>query len=362
MEQRTLSVLSAVSIVALSFGCAKSKALTPTTPTPTVVTPSGGATLKITAPSPQSPINNVRIETFTIPPLTATAATPTEGGNITPQYRFQLFNDAGVQVAEGFQNLPNWTPLVNLDFDKTYTWQVRAEFQGDLGPWSAKAAFVSPNGGFIRGQEIFDPLSNERTVGTQIGGRFIKGQGWLATGLADGIDYRIPTCSACTVEFDVTNFGRGEGEPYMADVKWISMGDAATFGDFATFRNHPWKMHLEQRADGDGSGMKLIWRNGGLGDGEPGDHLGKQDPAIDWQGDVVYHFTLTWNPSGFEIFVGQTQADGSVTNNKRWFADGFGGNAYAPPNHVISLGTRARSETMVNAIWRNFKVYPGGRR
>lgn len=362
MEQRTLSVLSAVSIVALSFGCAKSKALTPTTPTPSVVTPSGGATLKITAPTPQSPINNVRVETFTLPALTASTATATEGGSITPQYHFQLFDDTGKQVAEGLQSAPNWTPLVSPEFDKTYTWWVRAEFQGDAGPWSAKASFLSPNGGYVRGQDIFDPLTNERTVGAQIGGRFIKGQGWMATGLADGIDYRIPTCSACTVEFDVTNFGHGEGEPYTADVKWISMGDAGAFGDFLTFRNHPWKMHLEQRADGDGSGMKLIWRNGDVGDGEPGDHTLKVDPAVDWQGDITYHFTLTWNPGGFEVWIGQTQADGSVANNKRWFQDGFGGHPYAPDNHVISLGTRSRNETMVSAIWRNLKIYPGGRR
>jgi hypothetical protein len=318
--------------------------------------------LKITAPTPQSPINNVRLETFTLPALTAAPATATEGGNITPQYRFQLFDDTGKQVAEGLQNSPNWTPLISPEFDKTYTWQVRAEFQGDAGPWSAKGSFVSPNGGFIRGQEVFDPLTNERTVGQQIGGKFIKGQGWMSTGLGDAIDYRVPTCSACTVEFDVTNFGKGEGAPFQADVKWISMGDAAAFGDFATFRNHPWKMHLEQRADGDGTGMKLIWRNGDVGDGEPGDHTAKVDPAVDWRGTVVWHFTLTWNPSGFEVWIGETQADGSVTNNKRWFQDGFGGHAYAPPNHLISLGTRSRSETMINAIWRNIKVYPGGRR
>jgi hypothetical protein len=362
MEQRTLSVLSAVSIVALSFGCAKSKALTPTTPTPTVVTPSGGATLKITAPTPQSPINNVRVETFTLPALTASTASPTEGGNITPQYHFQLFDDTGKQVAEGLQNSPNWTPLVSPEFDKTYTWWVRAEFEGDAGPWSAKASFLSPNGGYIRGQEIFDPLTNGRTVGRQIGGHFIAGQGWMADALTNAIDYLIPSCGNCTVEFDVTNFGHGEGEPFAKDVKWISMGDASAFDDFLTHRNHPWKMHLEQRADGDGTGMKLIWRNGDVGDGEPGDHTAKIDPAVDWRGDVVYHFTLTWNPGGFEIFIGETQPNGSVINNKRWFADGFGGNAYAPPNHIISLGTRSREETMINAIWRNIKVYPGGRR
>lgn len=362
MQLRKLSVLSTASLLALSLACAKSKALTPTTPTPAVVTPPNGATLKITAPTPQSPINNVRIETFSLPALTASAATPTEGGNITPQYRFQLFNDAGQQVAEGLQNAPNWTPLITPEFDKTYTWQVRAEFQGDAGPWSARASFVSPNGGYLRDTEFFDPLTNGRTVGKQIGGHFINGKGWMADKLTDAIDYRLSACASCTLEFDVTNFGHGEGEPFQKDVKWISMGDAAAFDDFLTHRNHPWKMHLEQRADGDGTGMKLIWRNGDVGEGEPGDHTGKVDPAVDWRGDVWYHFTLTWNPGGFEIWIGETQANGTVTNNKLWFKDGFGGHAYTPPNFIVSLGTRSREETMINAIWRNIKFYQGGRR
>ena len=69
-------------------------------------------------------------------------------------------------------------------------------------------------------------------------------------------------CISCTLEFDVTNFGRAQGAPALKDYKWISMGDGNTFGDFTAFRDHPWKMHLEQRSDGDGTGMKLIWRNG----------------------------------------------------------------------------------------------------
>jgi len=363
MQQRTLSVLSAASLIALSLACAKSKALTPTTPTPQVVTPANGATLKASAPTPQSPVNDVRLETFSVPALSATAATPTEGGNFTPQYRFQLMNDSGGLIEESsLRSSSTWTPSVNLDFDKKYTWRVQAVYNGDNGPWSALGSFVSPNGGYFRGQEIFDPLTNGKTVGAKIGGHFVAGQGWMSDGLSDGIDYLVPTCSNCTLEFDVTNFGKKEGAPFEKDVKFISMGDAPTFGDFAAFRNHPWKMHLEQRADGDGTGMKLTWRNGDAGDGEPGDHVAKVDPAVDWRGNIVYHFTLTWNPSGFEIYVGETQSNGSVINNRRWFQDGFGGHAYAPPNHLISLGTRSRAETMISAIWRNVKLYPGGRR
>src|SRR4051794_31549068 len=111
MQQRTLSVLSAASLIALSLACAKSKALTPTTPTPSVVTPSSGATLKVTAPTPQSPVNDVRLETFSVPALTAGGVTATEGASFTPQYRFQLLNDSGGLIEESsLRGSTTWTP------------------------------------------------------------------------------------------------------------------------------------------------------------------------------------------------------------------------------------------------------------
>ena len=130
------------------------------------------------------------------------------------------------------------------------------------------------------------------------------------------------------------------------------------FDNFTAFRDHPWKMHLEQRGDGDGSGMKLVWRNGAVGDANPGDHTLRNDVTVNWQANVVYHFTLRWTPAGFTVSVGVARPDGGVEGDRVWFQDGFGGQPYAPPNHRISLGTRSRSETMRGAIWRNVKITP----
>ncbi len=67
---------------------------------------------------------------------------------------------------------------------------------------------------------------------------------------------------------------RGRSRRTSSGSPWAT---APTLGNFGAFRNHPWKMHLEQRGDGNGTGMKLIWRNGKAGDGEPGDHDTKID-------------------------------------------------------------------------------------
>jgi len=47
-----------------------------------------------------------------------------------------------------------------------YQWRARAEYQGSAGPWSASQSFVAPaNNGYIRGNELYDPLINGKTVG-----------------------------------------------------------------------------------------------------------------------------------------------------------------------------------------------------
>jgi hypothetical protein len=121
---------------------------------------------------------------------------------------------------------------------------------------------------------ISDPLTNGTTVGAQIGGRFLPGEGWQSMVSPLPSTTILPAgCIDCTLEFDATNFGGQEGFPFAKDLKWISMGDPNAFGSFGLFRDHPWKMHLVQRADFP-SGMEIIWRNGGTdaNGGDPGDH------------------------------------------------------------------------------------------
>ena len=121
---------------------------------------------------------------------------------------------------------------------------------------------------------------------------FVAGQGWKSLSLTDGIDYDLQ--APCVgvhagVRRHRTSAGL-KGYPVEKDLKWISMGEASTFGDFGAFRNHEWKMHLEQRSDGDGTGMKITWRNGDFGEGDPGDHVVKVDPGVDWKDNEIVPF------------------------------------------------------------------------
>src|SRR5436309_2270830 len=347
MQRTTFAVAGVAALIGLAVACSSSSnaPLSPTPPSNNL--PADGSTLKVPAPTPQSPADGQALDEA--PVLSASAVAPSYAASVPLQYRFQIFNDANVKVDDsGLLNAPNWSSSATLEGKKRHTWKVRAEYQGNVGPWSNARAFISSEGGFIRGSTVVDPPVNGKTVGQRHGGGFIPGQGWQSLSLTDGIDYDIATCSNCTAEFDVTNFGKGEGECCGKDLKWFTMGDANAFGNFSAFRDHPWKMHLEQRADGNGTGMKLIWRNGGVGDGEPGDHTGKLATAVDWRSDQVFHFTFDWSPSGMQVRV----------NGEVWFQDGFGGNAYAPPNHRISLGCYPRAESFIGAIFRNVRVTP----
>jgi hypothetical protein len=366
-------VMSAAVILAATWACQKSAPLSPTPPVAPTVTSSDNTTLKVSAPKATSPIGDTRLDTFTAPTLAATGATPTQGSGVAYQYHFQLMNSTGTVLQQTTISGTNWTPTVALDFDTRYTWQVRAEADGAIGPWSSLASFISPNGGFIRGQQVFDPLTNGRTVASRImGGHFVTGAngGWQADTLFDGLDYDIPTCNRCKVEFDVTNFGNGEGSSIEKDVKWFSMGNAGSWGDFLSFRDHPWKMHLEQRSDGDGTGMQVIWRNGAAdadtgGDPDIGDHRGKflsGGPNFGHSFDnKVWHFTIEWTPTTYKISLAENGGTPRV-----WFPgpggdSGLfgGGQSYSPPNHRIELGCVPRGESMIGALYRNFKVTPG---
>ena len=349
MSRNLVAVTGVAVVLGLTLACTSNSStpLTPTSPSTSAAssTAADGSTLKATAPVPQSPVGGAKPAspaTLTISVATATFS----AAALPPQYRFQVFNSANTMVENALVNATSYSVAAELAVNQTYTWKARAELNGYFGPWSTTASFIAPETAFLGVSEFADPLTNGRTVGIQRGGHFTPGQGWSADSLSGGIDYDLQqACANCTLEFDVTNFGKAEGEFVDKDLKWISMGDAGTFGDFGAFRNHPWKMHLEQRSDGDGTGMKITWRNGGFGEGEPGDHVIKVDPAVNWNSNQVFHFKLVWDGGGFSVFV----------DGREWFGAGFS-QPYAPPNHRVSLGCWPRAESFPSASYRNVKL------
>ena len=88
----------------------------------------------------------------------------------------------------------SYTPTnCTLEFDQPYTWRVRAVQNAARGPWSASSTFRAPAGGFIRGNEVYDPLTNGKTVGEIVGPvTFIPGVGVRLETYGSYIRYRLP--------------------------------------------------------------------------------------------------------------------------------------------------------------------------
>jgi hypothetical protein len=352
-----------VAIIGLVVACGKTNP--PVSPTPTGAPSDAladGSTLKIGAPRITSPTNDVQISRTSpfvvtlenVRGMFATFPVTYEleirnGNALVSSYRFDAAE--GPTTSFVVPDTSNWVA------ETGHTARVRATYRNSFGPWSSNGTFRTPPRAFLNSQtgEAFDPLTEGFTVGKQKGGNFIPGVGWQASSRDDGIDYDIPTCTSCRVEFDITNISEGEGVCCERDMKLLSMGDADTFGNFNAFRDHDWKMHLVQRGDGDGTGLEIIWRNGGTEvDGNPGDHRIKMTCCgPDFKDASVFHFVVEWDPSGYHISVG-TNGGPQVP----YLVDGFGGIPYGPPNHRISLGCYPRQETIPSAIYRNVTITP----
>ena len=146
MPHRRYSYLGAglaIAAALISTTCTSSSAsaLAPSANTATTIP---DASLKVTAPTTQSPINDQRSASLAGTTLVAGPSTA-QYTSLQLQYRFQVFNDTGSLVQDsGLMNAPTFTIVVALTPLKRYTWKVRAEYQGTAGPWSGTASFTTP--------------------------------------------------------------------------------------------------------------------------------------------------------------------------------------------------------------------------
>ncbi len=202
-----MTVMGTAALLAMALACSRQSAA-PTSPTALSTgdpaAAADGSTLKATT-TPVSPTNDQALTNA--PTLTTSAATMKFGG--TPpgplSYRFQVFNEIGAQIQDsGPVSTPSFTVTASMDFKKRHTWRVRPEFQGAAGPWSAAASFVSPEGGYIRGNEVFDPLYNGITFGERIGPTtFVPDKGIRLDTSQGYVRYTIPTLSAGEFSMEV---------------------------------------------------------------------------------------------------------------------------------------------------------------
>ena len=360
MYRRHIWIPATAGAFALAVACGR----TPNTP----VAPTGaeavdtsaapdGSTLKVTAPSPKSPINGQQPDGALV--LTAGAAT---GKFATPNslsYRFQIINAANTTVCNmlvaGGDGDASVTPSntgCTLDFDVVYSWQVRAENDHAFGPWSSKASFRSPVGGYIKGNELFDPLTNgpSAIMATSRDVTWLPGIGVRLDGKESYVEYRLQQpCTDCELSALMTNLGNGSEE-------WKTKVMSMLQGDGVDITNNNYRVTLDKRSGwlGQGSVIRYTMVSRDVDAGEP-----KSGPQT-WNRANTYFWKFTWAGGSAALTV----LDGGVNGSVKAFLPTKYKAPYSPNPHLIRLGSvmgRAGSDTNPGTIIWNLWVSPNPR-
>jgi hypothetical protein len=324
-----------------------------------------GETLKATAPTPQSPVNNQQPQGFLT--LVATKATsPFSSSAAAFQYEFEI-RRGGNPVAACTQTIPpgpdstvSYSPTCSLDFDQAYSWRVRAVFQGRQGPWSAEATFRAPAGGFFRNNEFFDPLTGGTSVGEMNGSiTFIPGVGARMDGFSSRITYALDS-NLQAGEFSLMATGIDEGNDG-DKTKVMSMQEG-----FGELTSNDYRMTVEKRGRRYETPGAVTWRiimgdadehNGRIFDGA---RLGVSLSDEKW-----YLWTFTWGNGRAELIVREDGPNGRVIYNT---SRGTGGFAYRPVPHVVHIGGTSRAGEgdatvpgmIVKNVWFSASPRPNG--
>jgi hypothetical protein len=320
-----------------------------------------GSTLKATAPTPQSPMNGARQDGGVR--LTIGNAQMKFAGSTQLAYRFEVYNGAGTRVHQ--------SPLVpaggsstsydvvepNLVADQTYSWQARAESLGTAGPWSSRnnATFIAPNNiGFLRGQELYDPLTGGQTRwGTVVGPhQWIPGVGIKLLSHESHIVYQLEeTCSQCEMSVITTNviFNTEGGK---TKIMCMSQG----YDDIVT---NDRRMTVEKRGDPPGI---VAWRI--ITHGDQVDTEGAEREEVFFDPGETYLWEASWKNNFFNVRI----LKGTNPNGEDIYEKGkhFEGREYDPKPHVVWLGGPIGRSGMDGAsvpdvIYRHLWVSPNPR-
>ncbi len=359
-------VFAGAAALALVSGCTSRS--NPTSPTSSAVTTpapsSDGSTLKVTAPTPTSPINDAQAADSQ-PTLTASTAAPrfdSAGAALPLQYRFEVYGDTGAKVQDsGLMNSPAFKVTATLSFKKRQTWRVRAESQGFVGPWSSMASFISAEGGYIRGNEAFDPLYNGQTVGERFGQTtFIADQGIRLENDQSYVRYTIPT-TITAGEFSVEVMGLKANAP---GGKNKVMAMSSNNADFTT---DPYRVDIQYRGTGGSPPNSITFR---CLYGSADDLSVRYEPDTDTRNrsvvalnpGTVYFWKWTWDTSEVRLTVqeGTAAAPGRTIFN---FGVKSTKGLYNPHPHYVYLGApigrSGEDASIPGTIYRN--VWVGAR-
>jgi hypothetical protein len=359
MRHKTFVLCSATALLALAVACSKSPQ-TPASPSSvqegTGAAAADGSTLKVPAPPTISPVNNAQPDQVQ---LVAGKVTGKFDASVNPSYEFEIKTNAGATIAgcaatvgAGSGSNVTYTPTCSLDFDTIYKWRVRAVYAGAVGPWSAEATFRSPVGGYLRGNELFDPLTKgpSAIVTSSNDVTYLPGVGVRLNTRDSYVEWALPQpCADCEFSAMMTNIGNGSEE-------WKTKVMSMLRGDGVDTTLNAYRVTIDKRSTwlGQGSRIRYTMRSRGVDAGEPAG--GGQN----WSRSRNYFWHFEWRNGQSRLKVFEDGRNGRLMENL-----GVSYRApYNPNPHLIRLGSvggRAENETNPGTIVWNVWVSPSAR-
>ena len=321
---------AAVCVLAV-LACEQSK--TPVTPSG-----SGGGSVTLTAPTPDTPSDQQQLSTLR-PTLTVRNATSTESGTRT--YDFQLatrtdFNSPAISatgVGEGGGGTTSYTPTQELAGTTRFYWRARAVQGTATSDWSTTRSFNSKVVGYNRAGELYDPLTTGETIGTVVGaGTFVQGQGLRIENERSYVSYQLAqTLASGEISVEVQGL-RPNGPTHK--LKIFSMLDGT--GDLIASRYQMAAHYRGVTGHPDNSiTVKVVWGNQNI-ILEP-DFNQRSASVVSLDPSRVYLWRGIWTSNSYRLVV--TTA-GTVIHD-RTYTTPAGSGVYAPSPHFAYLGANS---------------------
>jgi hypothetical protein len=360
MFQKRVLLCTCATVLAVAMACSKNSQA-PVSPTSA---PDGGAaaapdgsTLKSGVPTPVSPINGAQPDTVV---LTATKATG-KFADITPQYEFEIKNAAGAVThssgviggVDSGNNVTYTPPATAFDFDTPYTWRVRAVYQGANGTWSSTGSFRSAVGGFVRGNEVFDPLTNgpSKVINASNDVTWLPGVGVRLNSKDSYVEWKLTTpCVNCEFSALMTNIGNGSEEWKTKVMSMLEQGVNTT--------ENRYRVTIDKRTTWVGQGSRVRYT---ICSGQVAGSCSEPTGGFQsWDRTRTYFWKFEWRNLVSHLVVRDGGVNGSV---KADLSQSYK-NPYQPNPHLVRLGSvggRADNESNPGTIIWNVWVSPNPR-
>ena len=356
---KTWSRLMGLAVMGMALACGGSDS-GPAGPTPG---PSGPAVL--TAPVPESPIDDAQLETLR---PTFTVRNGSASGTGPRSYEFQISDRSDFStsvtayvpglavvvsqsgVPEGSGGTTSFTPDTDLQPSTRMYWRARFQQGSSTSAWSTAAQFRTKIVGFNRAGELYDPLIHGETIGTPVGSTtFLGNRGLRVDNATSWVRYQLET-TLTNGEISVEVEGLQPNGPGVKS-RIFSMMD----GGSNLFRSK-FLFNVQYRGARGNPDNAISYKV------LMGDEDLKYEPTLSERSagvrmlrpDATYLWTATWG-STFQLTVREGGATGAVIYDRSHSTPG----TYNPAPHAVYLGANdaaQESGSYGGAIYRNLWV------